>query len=143
MKLLLITFLVSFITANLTLIQQNYILNKISRYEFFCAKNTLLFLFVVFYMSFVNKDIYKNIINIEYKNWKYILLDVILSIINIILWYYLLQNTQAHKLISTINPLTIIFIAFLSCMFYNKNVSRNDIVGITLVLIGLIFINKK
>jgi uncharacterized membrane protein len=143
MKLLLITFLVSFITANLTLIQQNYILNKISRYEFFCAKNTLLFLFVVFYMSFVNKDIYKNIINIEYKNWKYILLDVILSIINIILWYYLLENTQAHKLISTINPLTIIFIAFLSCMFYNKNVSRNDIFGITLVLIGLIFINKK
>ena len=143
MKLIVITLLVSFFSANLILVQQNFILNKMNRFEFFCAKNILFFLFVVFYMTFVNKGVYKNLKNMELKNWKYILLDGALSITNILLWYYLLQNTQAHKLVSTINPLTIVFIVTLSCIFYKKTVTYNDIFGIMLVLIGLILINKK
>ena len=114
-----------------------------NKYQFFCAKNTLFFLFVVFYMTFVNKDVYKNLINMELKDWKYILLDGALSITNIILWYNLLQNTDANKLVSTINPLTIIFIVILSCVFYKKTITRYEIFGILLVLIGLILINKK
>jgi len=143
MKLMIITILVAFFSANLILFQQNFILNKMNKYQFFCAKNTLFFLFVVFYMTFVNKDVYKNLINMELKDWKYILLDGALSITNIILWYNLLQNTDANKLVSTINPLTIIFIVILSCVFYKKTITRYEIFGILLVLIGLILINKK
>ena len=65
MKLILIIILVSFFSANLILVQQNFILNKIDRYQFFCAKNILFFLAVMSYMIFINKDVYKNLKNME------------------------------------------------------------------------------
>lgn len=143
MKLILIVFLVSFLSACLILVQQNFILNKMHKSDFLCAKNILLFLFIIFYIIFINKNTYKNLTNMEISNWKYIIIDCFISIINIVLWYYLLQNTHAHKLVSTINPLTIIFITMLSYIFYKKKITKNNLFGIILVLIGLIYINKK
>jgi uncharacterized membrane protein len=81
-------------------------------------------------------------INLKYQT-PYLLLDVCLTIANIILWYYLLQNTEAHTLISTINPLTIALIVVLSYVFYDQKITRNEMIGILLVLVGIVFINKK
>ena len=81
-------------------------------------------------------------INLKYQA-PYLLLDVSLTIANIILWYYLLQNTEAHTLISTINPLTIALIVILSYVFYDQKITRNEMLGIILVLLGIVFINKK
>ena len=143
MKLLFITFLVAFLSANLILIEQNFILNKMDRYEFFCAKNIVLFLLIMFYMVFINKDVYKNLKDMEFKNWKYILFDCIITIINILLWYYLLQNSEAYKLVTNVNPMTIILTIILSYILYKKEIVHYEMYGVILVLIGLFLINKK
>ena len=87
---------------------------------------------------------YKNIKNIEFKKYGPLLLfDTFLTISSIIIWYYLLHNTEAHKLISTINPLTIVLVVLLSYIFYDKKVTRNELLGILFVIIGILIINKK
>lgn len=136
--------LTSFLSANLILIQQNYILKNMDTDEYFCIKNIIFFFCIVFYMVFINKKVFNNLQKIEFKNHKYILIfDALFTIANIIIWYYLLQNTEAHKLVSTINPLTITLIVILSYVFYDKKITINEMIGILLVLIGIIFINKK
>ena len=77
------------------------------------------------------------------KNYSWLILDALLTIFNVTLWYYLLQNTEAHKLISTVNPLTITLSVVLSYVFYDKIITRNEMVGILFVLLGIVFINKK
>ena len=141
MMILLLIILVSLISSNLILIKQNHILNDLTKEEFYCIKNSIIFLFIIIYIN--NGNIYKKIKTIDNKKWKYIILDVLLTIINILLWYYLLQNSDAHKLISNINPLTILITLLLSFFFYKKKVSRNECFGIIIVLIGIFIINKN
>lgn len=140
----LLIILVSLISSNIMLIQQNYILNTLTKEEYYCIKNSIIFLFIMTYILFINNgEIYKKIKKIDKTKWKYIIIDSLLTILNVLLWYYLLQNTEAHKLISNINPLTILFTLLLSYFIYKKKINRQECVGIMIVLLGLIIINKK
>ena len=144
MNLIFLILLCSFISANLILLQKKYILTKLSGNQYFCIKNWLIFATILIYILFINKSMFKEISLIDFKGQgPYLLFDVILTISNIILWYYLLQNSEAHKLISTINPLTITLIVIISYVFYDHKITLNEMFGILLVLLGLIFINKK
>lgn len=144
MNLILLVLLCSFISANLILIQKKYILTKLSGNQYFCIKNWLIFTAIALYLVFINRKMVTEIKSVNLKNQiPYLLLDVSLTIGNIILWYYLLQNTEAHTLISTINPLTIALIVILSYVFYDQKITRNEMLGIILVLLGIVFINKK
>tara|TARA_B100000963_G_C22619307_1_gene669045 strand:- start:1475 stop:1909 length:435 start_codon:yes stop_codon:yes gene_type:complete len=144
MNLILLVLLCAFISANLILIQKKYILTKLSGNQYFCVKNWLIFTVIVLYLVFINRKMITEIKGIDLKEQTpYLLFDVILTIANIILWYYLLQNTEAHTLISTINPLTIALIVVLSYVFYDQKITRNEMIGILLVLVGIVFINKK
>lgn len=144
MNLLILVLLCSFISANLVLIQKKYILTKLSGNQYFCVKNWLIFTAIAIYLVLINRKMVTEIKNINLKyQAPYLLLDVSLTIANIILWYYLLQNTEAHTLISTINPLTIALIVILSYVFYDQKITRNEMLGIILVLLGIVFINKK
>ena len=144
MNLIFLILLYSFISANLILLQKKYILTKLSGNQYFCIKNWLIFAAILIYILFINKSMFKEISLIDFKGQgPYLLFDVILTISNIILWYYLLQNSEAHKLISTINPLTIILIIIISYVFYDHKITQNEMFGILLVLLGIIFINKK
>jgi uncharacterized membrane protein len=144
MNLVFLILLCSFISANLILLQKKYILTKLSGNQYFCIKNWLIFTAILIYILFINKNMFKEISLIDFKGQgPYLLFDVILTISNIILWYYLLQNSEAHKLISTINPLTITLIVIISYVFYDHKITHNEMFGILLVLLGIIFINKK
>jgi uncharacterized membrane protein len=144
MNLIFLILLCSFISANLILLQKKYILTKLSGNQYFCIKNWLIFATILIYILFINKSMFKEISLIDFKEQgPYLLFDVILTISNIILWYYLLQNSEAHKLISTINPLTITLIVIISYVFYDHKITPNEMFGILLVLLGIIFINKK
>lgn len=144
MNLILLVLLCAFISANLILIQKKYILTKLSGNQYFCVKNWLIFTAIALYLVFINRRMINEIKGINLKEQTpYLLFDVILTIANIILWYYLLQNTEAHTLISTINPLTIALIVILSYVFYDHKITRNEMIGILLVLVGIVFINKK
>lgn len=144
MNLIFLILLCSFISANLILLQKKYILTKLSGNQYFCIKNWLIFATILIYILFINKSMFKEISLIDFKGQgPYLLFDVILTISNIILWYYLLQNSEAHKLISTINPLTITLIVIISYVFYDQKITPNEMFGILLVLLGIIFINKK
>ena len=144
MNLILLVLLCAFISANLILIQKKYILTKLSGNQYFCVKNWLIFTIIALYLVFINRRMITEIKGINLKEQTpYLLFDVILTIANIILWYYLLQNTEAHTLISTINPLTIALIVILSYVFYDNKITRNEMIGILLVLVCIVFINKK
>ena len=144
MNLILLVLLCAFISANLILIHKKYILTKLSGNQYFCVKNWLIFTIIALYLVFINRRMITEIKGINLKEQTpYLLFDVILTIANIILWYYLLQNTEAHTLISTINPLTIALIVILSYVFYDHKITRNEMIGILLVLVGIVFINKK
>ena len=111
--------------------------------EFFCVKTIVLFILVLLYI-FSNRKIYKNIEQINYKNNNLLILfDALLTIVNIGIWYYLLNNNEAHNVVGTINPLTISLVVILSYVFYDAKITRNEMIGILFVLVGIIFINRK
>lgn len=143
MKNILLLILSSFMTANIILIQKNFILNDLDKYDYFCIKNLLFFVFVITYMTFIKTETFSNIKKLKWDKVKYVILEVSLSIINVLLWYYLLSSSEAHKLISSNNPLTIIFITLLSVILYKKKVLTNEIIGIIMILMGLFILNKK
>ena len=144
MKIILLILLSAFISANLIILQQKVILPHIGNHEYFCIKNTLFFICVIIYMTLINKNIYNNIKNKDLSNYKLILVfDTLLTIANIMIWYYLLQNKDAYKLVSTVNPLTIALIVIISYTFYDAKITRNEIIGILFVLMGIVIINKK
>lgn len=144
MKIILLIILSAFISANLILLQQKVILPHIGNHEYFCIKNGLFFVFIMIYMTLINRKMYNNIKNKDLSNYKLILIfDTLLTIANIMIWYYLLKNKDAHKLVSTINPLTIALIVILSYVFYDAKITRNEMIGILFVLMGIVIINKK
>lgn len=143
MNLVFLIFLVSFFSANIILIQKNFILNNINKNDYFCIKNSLIFLFVLVFITFIKKDTLSNIQKIERKQWMYIIGEVSLSIVNILLWYYLLQQTEAHKLAGSINPLSLVIITILSIFVYKKIISKKELVGILLVILGVFLLNSK
>jgi len=140
--MLLIVFL-AFTSSNIMLIQKNYILDSIDKNDFFCLRSTLFFLFVIFYATFIKTDTFNNLQKIDKSKWKFILLDLVLSITNVFLWYYLLIQSDAHKLTGTFNPLKIIMITLLSYYFYKTSVTKEQISGIVLVILGVLLINRK
>ena len=140
--MLLIVFL-AFTSSNIMLIQKNYILDSIDKNDFFCLRSTLFFLFVIFYATFIKTDTFNNLQKIDKSKWKFIFLDLVLSIINVFLWYYLLIQSDAHKLTGTFNPLKIIMITLLSYYFYKTSVTKEQIAGIVLVILGVLLINRK
>lgn len=143
MKNILLLILSSFMTANIILIQKNFVLNDLDKYDYFCIKNLLFFVFVITYMTFIKTETFSNIKKLKWDKVKYIILEVSLSIINVLLWYYLLSSSEAHTLITSKNPLTIILITLLSVILYKKKVLTNEIIGILMILIGLFILNKK
>jgi len=140
--MLLIVFL-AFTSSNIMLIQKNYILDSIDKNDFFCLRSALFFLFVIFYATFIKTDTFNNLQKIDKSKWKFILLDLVLSITNVFLWYYLLVQSDAHKLTGTFNPLKIIMITLLSYYFYKTSVTKEQIAGIVLVILGVLLINRK
>jgi len=140
--MLLIVFL-AFTSSNIMLIQKNYILDSIDKNDFFCLRSTLFFIFVIFYATFIKTDTFNNLQKIDKSKWKFILLDLVLSITNVFLWYYLLVQSDAHKLTGTFNPLKIIMITLLSYYFYKTSVTKEQIAGIVLVILGVLLINRK
>ena len=143
MKNILLLILSSFMTANIILIQKNFVLNDLDKYDYFCIKNLLFFVFVITYMTFIKTETFSNIKKLKWDKVKYIILEVSLSIINVLLWYYLLSSSEAHTLIASKNPLTIILITLLSVILYKKKVLTNEIIGIIMILMGLFILNKK
>ena len=139
--MLLIVFL-AFTSSNIMLIQKNYILDSIDKNDFFCLRSTLFFLFVIFYATFIKTDTFNNLQKIDKSKWNFIFLDLVLSIINVFLWYYLLIQSDAHKLTGTFNPLKIIMITLLSYYFYKTSVTKEQIAGIVLVILGVLLINN-
>jgi uncharacterized membrane protein len=143
MNLTFLIFLVAFFSANIILIQKNFILKNVNENDYFCIKNGLIFLFVLVFMTFIKKDTISNIQKIDRKLWMYIIGEVSLSIVNILLWYYLLQQTEAHKLTGSINPLSLVIITILSIFVYKKIISKKELVGILLVILGVLLLNSK
>ena len=140
--MLLIVFL-AFTSSNIMLIQKNYILDSIDKNDFFCLRTILMFIFVIFYGLFVKKDTFSNLQKIDKSKWKFIILDLVLSITTMFLWYYLLIQNDAHKLTGTFNPLKIIIVTILSYFFYKTVVTKEQIIGIILVILGVLIINRK
>lgn len=143
MNIILLIILAAFISSNLILLEQKILLPNMGNREFYCVKIIVLFIIVVLYIL-SNRKIYRNIKKINYKKNKLlILLDSLLTIINVGIWYYLLNNNEAHSVVGSINPLTISLVVILSYVFYDANITRTEMIGILFVLVGLIFINKK
>ena len=141
-NLILLIIFLAFTSSNIMLIQKNYILDSIDKNDFFCLRSTLFFLFVIFYATFIKTDTFNNLQKIDKSKWKFIFLDLVLSIINVFLWYYLLIQSDAHKLTGTFNPLKIIMITLLSYYFYKTSVTKEQIAGIVLVILGVLLINN-
>lgn len=142
-NLMLLVIFLAFTSSNIIFIQKQYILDSIDKNDFFCLRSILFFLFVIFYCAFIKTDTFSNLQKIEKSKWKYILLDLILSLTNVFLWYYLLIQSDVHKLIGTFNPIKIIMITLLSYYFFKVPITREQLTGIILVVIGVLLINKN
>ena len=80
----------------------------------------------------------KKVFNYENKILVYTFLLSIISFIAIYIWFYLITNFDAAFTMAIINPITIITTMILGYLFFNEQITHQQVVGTIIVTIGLV-----
>ena len=126
-------------------IQKYYLLNDLTEFEL-TVNNWLLggiFGITLLLISSLFKNKIKNIdINYNFnKNVKYypiICGSLLIALIGTISYFYLIKITNNRKVISYLNPITILLVVLISFFIFKEKINYGSIIGIFIVIIGLI-----
>ena len=80
----------------------------------------------------------KKVFNYENKILVYTFLLSIISFIAIYIWFYLITNFDAAFTMAIINPITIITTMIVGYLFFNEQITHQQVVGTIIVTIGLV-----
>tara|TARA_Y100000389_G_scaffold39407_1_gene33828 strand:+ start:913 stop:1371 length:459 start_codon:yes stop_codon:yes gene_type:complete len=80
----------------------------------------------------------KKVFNYENKILVYTFLLSIISFIAIYIWFYLITNFDAAFTMAIINPITIITTMILGYLFFNEEITHQQVLGTIIVTIGLV-----
>ena len=131
--------LFSFIISLSTFIKKD-ILKVCSFKEFIYLEYILLLLPIFLYIMFIN--VYNKpshlIKKLSVKLWMYLLLATFLTIISPFIYYYLISNYSINKISPIINPLIIIFTILLGFFIFNETITKQEIIGIIIIIVGII-----
>jgi uncharacterized membrane protein len=120
--------------------------NKINSDEYFAINHTFVTIIILVYLYFLftnKKCDYNCFKKLNIYDYLYIFVGSITSILGARLLLTLIQFKEVSYLVSSIQPLVISLTLIVGYLFFNENISLLKLLGITLIISGLICINKK
>jgi uncharacterized membrane protein len=119
---------------------------KLNTDEYFILNHlfvTLILGFYFFYL-FKNKKCSPNCFrNLDKFDYLYIILGAITSILGARLMISIIKSEDISYLVANIQPMIIGLSFVIGYMFFSENVTISRVIGVTLIILGLIFMNKK
>lgn len=121
-------------------IEKFYLLDYFTSYELRFS-NTLIMIIPL--MIFLNYDrkYRKKIINIPKKKMLFLLLRVLMGFIAGCVFLYLLKNNKTFLTVSIVHPMFIVFSILFAYLFFNETINFKQIVGISMVILGIFIIS--
>ena len=86
-------------------------------------------------------DVYKKkkfIKNVPYKTFCYILISNIITITGILVYYHLIETYNITKIVPILEPLIIIFTLLMGFYLFNEVITKKEIIGMLVIIIGII-----
>ena len=142
-KLILITFLIS-ITESFEKYFKRKSLKKvdISIYLFIELLLSLLILLIYILYNNTTNDLFNIFYNINNDTYKIILSAIGILLFNKIVKYYLLSNNNLLDVLIYDDSLDIIAITMISYFLLNEVISKERLLGIIIIMIGIYIFNK-
>ena len=142
-KLILITFLIS-ITESFEKYFKRKSLKKvdISIYLFIELLLSLLILLIYILYNNTTNDLFDIFYNINNDTYKIILSAIAILLFNKIIKYYLLSNNNLLDVLIYDDSLDIIAITMISYFLLNEAISKERLLGIIIIMIGIYIFNK-
>lgn len=97
------------------------------------------------FLAAIVSTVYFFLIKYYVKNSKFFILFlvVLLELLVIFLYYKSLQKTGSAIIYAIINAFSVLLGAFIATIFFGEKITRIDIVGILLVVLGIIILGQK
>ena len=145
-KMLYLIGIFSFIIAMSSFIKKQ-LLDMCSFKQFIYLEYTLLVIPILIFIFYMSVD-HKNIIlfkNLSSKFWLLLLCTTLLTIMTPFIYYYLISNYSIIKIVPILEPLIIIFSILLGFFIFNSTITKQELIGISIIIIGIIITtyNKK
>ena len=80
----------------------------------------------------------KKVFNYENKILVFTFLLSLVSFISMYIWFYLITTFDAAFTLAVINPITIITTMIVGYLFFNEEITRQQVLGTIIVTIGLV-----
>jgi uncharacterized membrane protein len=81
--------------------------------------------------------------NLNSIDYIYILLGALTSVLGARLMISIIKNEDISFLVANIHPMIIGLSFVIGYMFFSENITISRIIGVTLIILGLIFMNRK
>lgn len=120
--------------------------NKMNLDEYFVLNHFVvtILLIVYFYTLFKeNKCSISCLKNLDIYDYIYVILGAVTSILGARLMINVIKQQDISFLIAHIQPLIIALTFIIGYMFFSEHITPYKILGVSLIILGLIFINKK
>jgi uncharacterized membrane protein len=120
--------------------------NKMNLDEYFVLNHFVvtIFLVVYFYTLFKeNKCSINCLKKLDIYDYIYVILGAVTSILGARLMINVIKQQDISFLIAHIQPLIIALTFIIGYMFFSEHITPYKILGVSLIILGLIFINKK
>lgn len=125
---------------------KKYAMKKLTANEYMMINHTFITIFIVGYFIYLfskKKCDIKCLKQLSKKDYAVIILGAITTILATLILLYLIAETEVSYAIAHIQPVVISLTVILGYVLFNETMSLMKISGISLILIGLIFLNKS
>tara|TARA_A100000164_G_scaffold377587_1_gene417111 strand:- start:652 stop:1098 length:447 start_codon:yes stop_codon:yes gene_type:complete len=141
--LILITFLIS-ITESVEKYLKQSSLKKVDIISYLAIESFIfsLILFIYIILSGKTNKIYQMFNNIDDFSFKHMIYAIMILLINKFVKYYLLSNYNLLDVLVYDDLLDIIVISLVSYFFLNESISKEKLLGIIIIIIGMYIFYK-
>ena len=119
---------------------------KMNTDEYFVLNHFVVTIILIFYFVFLFKnrkcktECLKSLDRMDYL---YILLGALTSILGARLLLSIIQYNDVSFMVAHIQPLVISLTFVIGYLFFSENITVNKVIGVSLVILGIIFLNRK
>jgi uncharacterized membrane protein len=104
---------------------------------------TIIILFYFFYLFFNNKCDIACINKISNKELIYSIFAAGITVLSSLLLIKLLKNNDASSIIPQVQPAVLLLTILIGYLIFNEKLTKNKVIGGSLIITGIYFINRK
>ena len=119
---------------------------KMNTDEYFVVNHFVVTLILIFYFAFLFKQRKcktECLKSLDRYDVAYILLGAITSILGARILLSIIQHNDVSYMVAHIQPIVISLTFVIGYLFFSENITLYKIIGVCLVILGIIFLNKK